>query len=65
MNDNYYDIDNSLFQRILKESEPSETTSQPSEKEYGCVVCKHCESCEPNPFGICNEFERKEEKKND
>lgn len=24
MNDKYYDIDNSLFQRILKDSEPSE-----------------------------------------
>ena len=35
--------------------------SNPSEKEYGCVVCKHCSTCEPNPFGICNEFERKKE----
>lgn len=35
--------------------------SEPSEKEYGCEVCKHSEECEPTPFGICNKFERKEE----
>lgn len=33
--------------------------SEPSEKEYGCEVCKHSETCEPTPFGICNKFERK------
>lgn len=32
------------------------------DKECGCQVCKHLVSCEPNPFGICEEFERKEEK---
>lgn len=35
--------------------------SEPSEKEYGCQVCKHLVSCEPDPFGICNDFERKQE----
>ena len=31
-----------------------------NEHEYGCTVCKHRVSCEPNPFGICEEFERGE-----
>ena len=62
MNNKYYDINNSLFQSILKDSEPSETHSEPSEHEYGCTVCKHFVSCEPNPFGICSEFERDKEK---
>lgn len=47
--------------RLPKVSEPSETHSNPSEKEYGCTVCKYNEKCEPTPFGICSKYERKQE----
>jgi hypothetical protein len=29
--------------------------------KYGCEVCKHLAVCELNPFGICKDYEEKEE----
>lgn len=46
------------FQNHPKDSEPSEPHSEPPQKEYGCTVCKHVNTCEPNIFGVCNKFER-------
>lgn len=34
--------------------------SQPSEKEFGCTVCKFNENCSGVPCGICGKFKRKE-----
>lgn len=48
-----YNVSN-LYPTVMEEHK------QENEREYGCEVCKHCASCEPNPFGICNEFERRE-----
>lgn len=28
----------------------------------GCTTCKHCLSCEPNPFGFCDRYEERKEK---
>lgn len=50
--------DSKIFQNHPKVSEPSEPHSEPPQKEYGCTVCKHSETCEPNIFGVCNKFER-------
>ena len=47
-----YNVSN-LYPEVMEEQKPE------NESEYGCTVCKHCLTCEPNPFGICNEFERK------
>ena len=33
-----------------------------NKQNYGCVICKYAASCEPNPFGICKDFEEEEEK---
>lgn len=32
------------------------------EINYGCVICKHLATCEPNPFGICKEYEEETKK---
>lgn len=31
--------------------------------KYGCEVCKHLVVCEPNPFGICKDYEEEKEEK--
>lgn len=33
--------------------------SEPSEKEFGCIVCKHNDTCEGRPCGICGKYERR------